>query len=85
MAQSVEHLILNFSSGHELTACGFKPNVGRFSLSLLLPLFCLCSLFLKINKYINKNKILKNKTKPEAWFNPGSKTKRERGERGERQ
>ena len=28
VAQVVEHLTLDFSSGHHLTVCGFKPHVG---------------------------------------------------------
>ena len=28
MAQSVEHLTLDFSSGHDLMVCEFEPNIG---------------------------------------------------------
>ena len=28
VAQSVEHLTLDFGSGHDLTVCGFKSHVG---------------------------------------------------------
>ena len=63
VAQSVEYLMLDFGSDHDLTVHGIEPCV-RFctdsvepawdslspSLFLLLPHLCSCSLSLKINK-----------------------------------
>ena len=67
MAQSVEHPILGFSSGHGLTVCGILPRVESGSaltaqnrlgiLSLLrlsLPLSCSRALFLSLSLKINK-------------------------------
>ena len=59
MVQSVKHLALDFSSGHDLTFHGTEPHVELcaehgvslgFSLPLSLPLLCSCVLSLKINK-----------------------------------
>ena len=51
MGQSVEHLTLDFGSGHDLTVGGFEPHVGLHSDSvepgwgsLSLPLFLCLSL-----------------------------------------
>ena len=60
VAQSVKHLTLDFSSGHDLTVHEIEPRVGLctdrvepawiLSLPLFLPLPRFFSLFLKINK-----------------------------------
>ena len=62
VAQSAEHSILDFSSGHDLTVVGLNPASGSeltvqsllgilsLSLSLSLSLPLPCSLSLKINK-----------------------------------
>ena len=48
MAQSVEHLTLDFSSGHDLTVCGIKSHVRLCADSAepagdsLSPSLCLC-------------------------------------------
>ena len=72
MAQSVKHLILDFSSGHELMVHKFKPCIGLCadstepawnslsSLSAPPPLMHTCSLPLKINKYCLKARILQS-------------------------
>ena len=67
MAQSVKHLILDFSSGHELVICEIEPLFGlctdnfepawdSLSLSLSLPLPCSLSRSLSqgINKHLKK-------------------------------
>ena len=60
VAQSVKHLTLHFSSGHELTVHGLEPNVrlctdstepALDSLSLPLPLSLCPSLSPKLNKH----------------------------------
>ena len=66
MAQSVKHLTLNFSSGHDLTVCeieachGFcadsKELLGILSVSLSASPLCVLSLSLKINKKRKKRK-----------------------------
>ena len=63
MVQSVEHLTLDFGSGHDLTVCGFEPHIGPWadsaepawdslspSLSLSAPPPLAPSLSLKIKK-----------------------------------
>ena len=68
VAQLVEHLILDFGSGHDLTVRGFEPQVGvcahsaELAWDLLSPPISvlLCALFLKTNKINFKTK---NKTK----------------------
>ena len=63
MAQSVKHLTLDFSSGHDLEVRGIEPHVGlcadgiepawdSFFASLCPSLACACTLSLsKINKH----------------------------------
>ena len=62
MAQSVKHLTLGFSSGHDLTVCGIEPLIGLCtdsgepawdSLSPSLPAPPLLTLSLSLSK-INK-------------------------------
>ena len=69
VAQSVKHLTLDFSSGHNLTVPGIEPGVelhadsaepawyslSLSSLSLPLPNSCALSLSLKINQSINQS------------------------------
>ena len=56
MAQLVEHLTLDFGSGHDLVVHEFKPHVGLCAdvqnlLGILsLPLSCSCSLCLSLPK-----------------------------------
>ena len=63
MAQSVKHLTLGFSSGHDLTVREFKPHIrlhsdsmepawDSLSLPLSLPLPRSCTLSFKINKHL---------------------------------
>ena len=65
MAQWGKHPNLDFSSGFDLTVCKFEPHVGScvdsaepawnsLSPSLSLPLLCLHTLPLNINKYMLK-------------------------------
>ena len=55
VAQLVEHLTLDFGSGHDLTVCEFKPHVGSaLTAQSLLGILSLCpsltcALSLKIN------------------------------------
>ena len=73
VAQLVKHPTLGFSSGHDLTVCGFEPQVGLCAISAdwdshflplsLHPLPAL-SLSLSLSLKIHKNK-LKKKT---LWF-----------------
>ena len=71
MAQSVQHLTLGFSSGHDLPvrqfelhtglrANGAEPTWDPLSLPLSLPLPC--SLALKINQSINLKTVFSKRT-----------------------
>ena len=43
MAQSVQHLTLGFSSGHDLTVCEFKPTSGSaLTAQSLIGILSLC-------------------------------------------
>ena len=72
MAQSAEHLALDFGSGYDLTVCGLKPHIGLYAgsvepawdslspnLSAPPPLICSISLSLslKTNKLKKKKKL----------------------------
>ena len=61
VAQSVKHLTLDFSSGHDLTVCEIEPRAlgstlsaqslpGVLSLPLSLPFHCSCMLSLPLSK-----------------------------------
>ena len=75
VAQSVKHL--TFSSGHDLTVCGFRPHIGLsavskepasdyLSPSLFAPPLLIFSLSLKINLKSKQNNLIikkQNKTR----------------------
>ena len=59
VAQSVERLTLDFSSGHDLTVCGFEPHICAVSME---PRACFGSISLKYKRKHEK-KFLKEKKK----------------------